>query len=692
MKPTLFKTNLRKISGLAGAVVFAACLPVLAATTNSDDNVEYRNWITLGGGGTFTTGDSAQFQQRQQLPKNGFGGIEDFHWEEDIGKKGLFELNGHGIYDSHNYGVDFKLSDPDKGYIKAGFEQFRTWYDGSAGYYPGGTNRWKSLGDDALALDRGRAWFEAGLTMPDAPLITFRYEHEYRDGQKSSTEWGDASVVGTPGIYPTPTATSPTTRNFVPSFYDIDEKRDTFSLDLKQPIAKTDFTIGLRYQRVENNDALEVHRRPGEITGATAQQRADRYQVERQKLTEDLFNVRAFSETRFSEKTRMTVGGSFTTFDTDIGGSRIFGNSYSPVVGSYLRSQQRDSGFFNLSGGSQTKDYIGNLNLMFTPFKSFVIVPSIRFEQENMDGNALFLPTTVNAAGGPLVTNAVTQNVTARDSLEVTEALEARYTGFTNWSLYARAELSQTDGKDVYQIFTNNLTSLNETEHWTHDWQKYTVGANWYPLRRLNFSSQYYYKVSDYDYALRSATHDVNFQAHWRPLATVSLVGRYDFQSVQYNGDQDAETGQINTHILSGTINWTPINYLYVQLGSSYSFENTFSTPAATSAGVTNVAPNVDNGYFTANATIGYALDEKTDLTLNYSLYKADNYVNNYQWSQPFGAADEQHTVSTTLSRQFTKRVRGSLKYAYFRNRDAASGGNNDYDGHLVYASVQYRF
>lgn len=691
MKTKFSKSSLRKVSRLAGALIIAACLPAVAGSTN-EVATEYRNWITFGGGGTFISGDKAQFMQRSQLPKYGFGGIEDFHWEQDVGKKGLFELNGSGIYDSHNFGVNFKLSDPDKGYVKAGYEQFRTWYDGNAGYFPGGTNRWRTLTDNQLGLDRGRAWFEAGLTLPDAPIVIFRYEHEFHDGQKSSTEWSDASVVGTPGVWPTPTATSPTLRAFAPTFYDISEKRDTFSLDVKHTIGKTDFGIGLRYQRLDNNDATEAHRRPGEITGTTAQRRADRYMTERQTLTEDLFNVRAYSDTRFNDKTRMTVGGSFTTFDTDIGGSRIFGNGYDPVVGNYLRSQSRDAGFINLSGGSRTKDYIGNINLMFTPFDKFVVVPSFRFESETMDGDALFLPTTVNAAGGPLVTNAITRNATARDSLEVTEALEMRYTGFTNWSLYARAELSQTTGRDLYQIFTNSVASLNERENWQRDRQKYTVGANWYPLRRLNFSGQYYYKVSDYDYALRSAIHDMNFQVHWRPHPTVSFVGRYDYQIANFHGFQDGETGETTAHILSGTVNWTPLNWLYAQIGASYSFENTFTTPAATSAGATNVVPNLNNGYLTANAMLGFALDRKTDLTLGYTFYKADNYVDNSKWSVPFGAADEQHTVSATLSRQLTKQLRGSLKYGYFWNHDAASGGNNDYAAHLIYATIQCRF
>ncbi len=691
MKTKLTKTNLRKLCGLAGALAMSATATARADGTNNQDTIEYRNWVTLGGGGSFVNGDPGAFQQRSQLPRNGYGGIESLHYEADLTKKSLLELDGRGLYDTHNYSLGVKLSNPDNGYIKAGYEQFRTWYDGSGGYFPGGTNRWQEL-YSPLAVDRGHAWFEAGLRKENLPEITIRYDHEFREGFKSSTIWGDASVAGTVPIYPNSTATSPTTRNFVPTILDLNERRDAIALDVKQGFRKTDFSVGLRYEQIENDNARDMHRRPGELTGSTAQKRADRYLTEREKLTEDLFSAHAISETRFSDQTKLTVGGAFTTFDTAIGGSRIFGNGFDSTVGPYLRSQQRDSGFFALSGGSQTRDYVGNINLMFTPFEKFVIVPSFRFESEDMDGNALFRPTTVNSAGGAVVTNAITKNVTARDSLEVTEAIEARYTGFTNWSLYARAEISQTTGNDLYQIFTNHVTQLNEAESWKRAWQKYTVGANWYPLARLNFGAQYYYKASDYNYDLRAATHDVNFRAHWRPLNTLSLMARYDFQVADYHGDAGLQAGEVTAHILSGTINWTPINRLYTQLGASYSFENTFSTPAANAAGITNVIPNLHSGYITANATIGYALDEKTDLTLAYTLYKADDYVDNSRWSQPFGAADETHTITATLARQITRQIRGTVQYAYAQNRDTAAGGHNDYDAHMIYASMQYRF
>ena len=82
------------------------------------------------------------------------------------------------------------ISHPDKGFIRAGFEQFRTWYDGSGGFSPR-SNAWVTLYREDLALDRGAAWIEGGLTLPDWPIITLKYSYLFREGKKDSTSWGD---------------------------------------------------------------------------------------------------------------------------------------------------------------------------------------------------------------------------------------------------------------------------------------------------------------------------------------------------------------------------------------------------------------------------------------------------------------------------------------------------------------------
>src|SRR5687767_3973362 len=139
-----------------------------AATTNTVDATEppkseadYRNWVEFGFGNTWIEGDKARFMQRTGIKRDAFGGIEDLHFEQDIGKRGLFTLDGRAIAENHDYNVRLGLSLPDTGFVRAGYREFRTWYDGSGGFFPR-NDQWfgNVLDDDNLAIDRKEAFFE----------------------------------------------------------------------------------------------------------------------------------------------------------------------------------------------------------------------------------------------------------------------------------------------------------------------------------------------------------------------------------------------------------------------------------------------------------------------------------------------------------------------------------------------------
>ena len=149
----------------------------------------------------------------------------------------------------------------------------------------------------------------------------------------------------------------------------------------------------------------------------------------------------------------------------------------------------------------------------------------------------------------------------------------------------------------------------------------------------------------------------------------------------------------MTTHILSESISWVPLARLYFQGTFNYALDE-LRTPANDFLGsaTNNIVPPSQNDYWNASALVGYALDDKTDVQAQYFYYRANNYVDNSLYSQPFGASSEEHGVTATLSRQLTKSLRWTLRYGFFNNRDITSGHHNDYTAHLVYSSMQIRF
>lgn len=676
---------------------------------------EFSNSVTVGVGSFFNSGDDAQFQRRLQRPAGTYGGIEELHYEQAVGKKGSFTLDGRGIFDNHDYGAQVGLSNPSIGYLKAGYDEFRTWYDGSGGYSTS-SNRWVSIYNEELFVDRRHAFFEGGLTLPDWPKFTVRYDYESRQGIKDSTVWGDYNLSQNPAVQ--------VLRGITPTWLGIDENRHIFDVDLKHTLGNTDFGIGVRYEKDDIDDSKNIARRIGEPTRVRTVTQSDNTDAQ-------LWNVHAFTETRFNPKVQFNTGYSFTQTDTDIAGSRIYGVTYgSPFASTFPNQQSNDEGFYDLGGGARIDQFVANFNLMLTPWKHITIVPSIRVEHQEQEGDAVFKEFRATNTTSPVaVTDVLNDRV--RRFTDVTGALAARYTGLTNWVLYARGEWLQGQGTvrerefDVEDDGTLSPVQLQRSTESDRSVQKYTLGANWYPHKKVNTAVQYYYKVRDNDYdhvsdSTRFApptannlypayilenkfnTHDINFRVTLRPLTSLTLVSRYDFTVQDYNmrGDTNqtglalasVEGGKTTSHILSQSASWTPIQQMYLQGSVSYALQTTESPAADVTGAALNTIGNSENDYWNASATVGFVLSARSDLQAQYLYYRADNFIDNSLVSVPYGAGAEQHGVTATLITRLRKNLIWKLQYGYFTGHDQTYGGNNDYSAHLVYSSCQYLF
>lgn len=696
-----------------GALAAESAAPATSrAGTSQDaapekDETEYRNWVEIGFGGALrSSGDDAAFQRRIQRPSGAFGGIESLHYEEDIGKTGLFKVDSRGIFDAKDYGLAFELSDPSQGFLRGSYQQFRTWYDGSGGFFPG-NNQWFSLYDEGLELDRSDLLLEGGLTLPDAPQITFSYRRQARDGLKDSTIWGDTNLTGGAG-----------TRAIVPSFLRLNEVRDTFAGDVRHTLGNTTLGVGVRYEIYNQDNSRNMRRRPGErVTDALGPRRAERYVTHRDGMDGDLFSVHTSGETRISDDLMFTVGYAFTSFETQLSGSRIYGESYEavydPMVGN---RQQRDEGFYHLNGGSDMSQHLGNVNLMWTPLRTLTAVASFRVEKQSLDGASDFLETAVG--GSPKFVTAEEEVAVAsqRGILDLSQSLELRYTGVTNMVLYARGFWLQGEGDltETERVGVPGVVDLLRDTDFTRSAQKYTAGINWYPHRKVTAGAQYYHKMRGERYThledntpnragnrypafIRAQdfdTDDANFRVTVRPLANLTLVSRYDlqFSTIRMQGDELARinSAELTTHIFSQSVSWIPWSRLGLQAAVNYVMDET-DTPALEALGKPVVQDNRNNYWF-VNSTATFAVDDKTDLQLYYQYYLADNYRNNAAFSQPYLAGAEEHTLGATATRRLSQRLKVALRYGFFTYHDQTSGGFNDFDGHLVYSTVQYLF
>lgn len=712
---------------LAACLVLAANCPLVAGNTpdgdatpsegkdgkaaataaTEEETPDYKNWIDLGIGGLIIHGDAAQFKQEHRMSGDVFGGIEDMHLERSIGKATL-SIDGRAIFDNDDYDVKVELSQPGLGYIRGGYTEFRSWYDGNGGFFPV-NGQFFSPAHPEMMLDRGEAWVELGLRMPKLPEITLHYSHQFRDGQKDSTIWGDTTLTGL-GVNPA--------RKIAPAFRDINETRDIFAIDVLQNFGKTDIGLGMRYEHSEIDDRLQLERGAGQLPPVVAPPGAQRFITQRDENKGDFFSGHVFSETRFTDSIWFTAGYSYTTLGSDLAGSRIFGTHYDAGFGDPIPTLRPfDHGFLNLAGTSQADDHLFNANFLWMPLKNLTVLAAFRYTHENKESDSIFLATDTTTTP-PIVqiTPVPTVANTSGDFDRFAERLELRYTGIANWLLYAEGELEEEFG-NVRAREEGGISEelLNKDTRFLD--QKYTAGANWYPMATLNVSMQYYHKIAAYDNDIKSGefprllgqdwnTDDANVRITLRPnipawLGTLVLVSRYDFARSTidtrwfFEGEVMAEeqTGVITKHVFTESITWNPCARLYTQGNFSYVLNKT-ETPADINL-IPNASPTVldfHNDYWTVSASAGYALDQKTDLRAEYSYYRADNYTNNALVAVPYGMGATEHTVSASVTREITKNVRLRMQYSYFTYTDQTSGGHNNYEAHSLYSSLQFRF
>lgn len=647
------------------------------------DETELNNWLTLGVGSAFTTGDRAAFKQQHQKSDLTTGGIEEFHYEMPYQKKGSFQIDGRGIYDAHNYLLKFDLSHPDKGYIRGGFSESRNYYDGAGGWFPG-NGAWFSPYPEEFTLDRSTAWLEGQYILPDTSNISFQYRHETRHGRKDSTSWGDTSLLG---------AGATGVRGLVPAFYDIDETRDFLTLDYRKTWAKTDWNLGIRLERDNQDNGRSELRSPGEAGQRTVKQK--------DVVKTDLFSLHTSSETTLREDLLLTTGFAYTTLDTDLGGSRI-------VVTPAGTPSLFDRGFLGLNGGSEVHQYVGHINLMATPCKDVTIVPAFRVESTDLSGANYYTDTPFMLAE---------QSEQMRGFLDVSQSLEIRYTGFKNWLLYTRAELLEGSGNlKERELDNTGAVSLQRNTDDDRFTQRYVAGANWYPLRGLNFAAQYYHKRAENQYknlfdstdntiadrypafitGQDFTTDDMNIRMTWRIHPRLTLVSRYDYQLSTIDSGMDhlatVQSAKVTGHTFGETLSWTPLDRLYIQAGLNYVLNDTHTPVNDIGGSVQNVILKSQNDFWNVTLSTGYALDAKTDIRAQYSYYLADNWANNAAVGMPYGADGHEHGVSTSLTRKLTQAIRLTLRYGYYASVDNTSGNHRDFTAHLVSSSLQYRF
>lgn len=706
MHPPTFAWSLRRAGALAAACALSlgAGAQFVPAPVQWDPGSEKESWISVSGARISVDGSKATYQQIHQHHRRGFGGVDAFRWKRYLDENRVLTVDGRILRFDEEYRLAARYENTAAGmHLEGGWRESRVFYDGTGGYLP--TNgQWFVPFNPALATDRGEFWLEGGIESEKLSAVV-RYAHQYRSGTKDATTWGDTNLTGIAG------ATG--TRAIVPAFHDLDEERDTLTLDVEyRPDENTIHGAGLRLENWESDNRRNMRRRPEEA--------ADRYLTQREVNDADLFALHGFTHWRRSERLTLSAAAAHTTIDTNFSGSRIYGATYDAVFDpSFTRRQQRDEGFADLEGDAHWRQTLVTANALYRPARHWSLSGGLRYENQRQETVADVLETNVGGAPGFVTEIHDLAGDGERHFDELLASLEADYTGVKNLVWSFSVEASSGDGnlrEDLVEADTGEVDLGRDTD-FGRDAYKVGAAVRWYPTTSFNGAVGVYRKVRDNDYdttddttpnigggdrypayvvAQKFTTDDLYVRGTWRPVNGVSVVGRYDYQDTEVDSREDGLPGvtsaTMTTHVFSGAMSWMPASSVVLQGSINYVYDEIVTGAADSPQPLARVAGRFDNNYRTFTLLAIFVLDDATDLQVDATYFRADNHRDFAEVTLPFGLSARDRTFGATVNRRISEDMLVGLRYARADYDNTTAGGFRDFTADLIYGRLQLRF
>ncbi len=631
-------------------------------------------------GGFDVHGNKAKFRELEGVTDGFSGGIEKFSMVQPLGPDEKLSLDGHLIAPEQNMGLKLGLDKTDVGFVHAGFEQWRKYYAADGGFDPAVKPPQFTPNSD-LYLDDGHAWVDFGLNLPHLPQMVFGYEYQYRNGTESTLDWGDANG-----------------KNIYPARQAVDERTHILKFDVTNDLSGWHLEDSARVEfYTEKNQGAEA----GILSGGAIPSLSI-------NTRDDYHQVQGMNTSTFEKPVRdwWLLSGGFCYSRLE---ASDFFNQTTAIpafkVNAVLNSQQ-----ITLSRDSD----IVSVASLFTPLEYLTFSIGAQNEWDHEQGFGASVPDLELGLNTPASASV--------DEFKASQQASFRFTKIP-WTVVSGAARLEEENVSEYQSedpaeFTRDTAANN---------RRYNVqlGFSTSPWRAFEFSAQFRRDDSKTDYGQlvdiynglygptngypafilnRDIRNDVlETKLAWRPATWLKATLTYQISATDYSSKTDPAinpgsleqvspggpvldgTYDAQTFGLGATV--TPIRRLYFSGAFTYSF----SRAVTADNGDPSVAP-YRGDIFTLNASATYALNTKTSLQASYDFSCASYGENNAAAGIPLGLDYTRHDLSLGLTRKFSPRVAGSLRYTFSQYSEPSSGNAYDYCAQGIFAALTCKF
>jgi hypothetical protein len=635
------------------------------------------------------SGHQATFREHQWRREGLTGGVEDFEIREPLGERARAFVNGRALRDE--YRVSLALEWDDIGFVRGGAEEFHKFSSDAGGYHPAISPSAPSLNRD-LRLDVGRAWIDLGLTVPELPRVVVGYEYQYRQGNKSTLQWGDLT-----------NATGTLSRKIYPSVKAIDE-------DVH--ILKADVSYILGGFLLEDNFRGEFYdldtRRRNRTAFAAGLTPGDQEIRESQSWFHGANTFRV--EKPVNDWLLLTGGYLYSSLNSD---AAFRQHADLPSLGTTLEMTsdrivlERDS-------------HVVNLGSLLGPWHGLSLAAGAQAEwmrQQGM-GRAMELLAAFPPPNFPVYNADI-------DRATVQEQARLHYSGLPFTTLFAEARLQQESIGQYEEFFGPTLAGISDFLRDTDassDVREWRAGFSTSPWTRTTLTAHFheYQKFATYKHLLdvvppgnnnrnegysafiRSrdvSTDEVEARLALRPARWLKATLGYRYVKTDFWTETDPEPSQAVTrggwilagdqdaHIYSASAVLTPMPRLYWSTTLAY---HDTSTVAADNG--SDVVVPYHGHVYNVLSSATFALNQQMDLHGTYTFSYADYGQNNFAAGLPLGLEFRRHGVEVGVTRRWLKTISTRLQYGWYTYDEPSSGGFTDYTAHAVFATLTLRW
>jgi len=630
-------------------------------------------------------GDKAKFRELQGVNDGFSGGVDRFSFVQQTSPTEKFSLSGHVIAPDRDYKLKLAVDETDCGFVRAGFDEWRKYYDDRGGYDPAVVPPQLSLNRD-LYVDNGRFWVDFGLTPPRWPQIVLGYEYDFKKGNESMLDWGEAGGV-----------------NIAPATKAIDEQTHILKLDATYDINDWHLEDNARVEFYsENNRSYETN--VFYQTSLTPNSGTT-------YIPDNYHHVQGMNTLMLQKQIRDWWFLSGGCYYSRLEGSDFFSQTNSPNFEGYDPSSW-NSGKITLRRESE----VFSLASLFLPLEYLSFSIGTQYEWTHQEGFGDSVPDFEFG-----------NNTFARsdyDEFKAAQNANLRFTKIPFTVLFADARFEEGSIREFQEEGSAQMT--NQTDI-TSDRYNLRTGFNTSPWRWVALDAQYHRQYSDTDYnhlidvfvspfygdpisvapengypafllSRKIQSDGLETKLTLRPLNWFRTTMSYQLTATEYSSKTDPvyfgispggplADGRYRAQTYGLSTMLTPFRRFYFSGAFTYSHSLTVTA----NNGDASVVPYRGDIY-TFTGTTAYALNVKTGLQAMYSFSCAGYRQNNSANGVPLGLDFTRHVLFVGLTRQLTKNLSGALHYEFSQYSEPSSAHLNDFTAHGVFATLIYKW